>query len=190
MLDGTLISLDMRIDSQHWLEGVRRLPSPHQDERPDGREPSLIVLHGISLPPGEFGSGLIDRLFTGRLLGDVAESLDLTGLRVSSHAMIDRAGECTQYVPFDRRAWHAGLSVWEGRPNCNDYAIGIELEGTDTLAYTDAQYCVLARLTKALLKTYPRLAPDAIVGHNEVSPGRKTDPGGRFDWQRYLAGLY
>ena len=180
----------MRIDSRHWLRRVRRLPSPHCDDRPPGQHPSLIVVHGISLPPGQFGGGLIDQLFTGCLPADIAATLDLTGLRVSSHVLIGRGGACTQYVSFDRRAWHAGVSSWQGRRNCNDYAIGIELEGTDSRPYTEAQYRTLVRLTKALLDTYSRLAPDAIVGHNEVAPGRKTDPGGSFDWQRYLAALY
>ncbi len=180
----------MHIDSQHWLAGVGRVPSPHYDERPGGQAPSLIVLHGISLPPGKFGTGLIDELFADRLPDDVADALDLTGLRVSSHVTIARGGACTQYVPFDKRAWHAGESCWEERPNCNDYAIGIELEGTDSKPYTGAQYRALVRLTRALLETYPRLCVEAIVGHNEVAPGRKTDPGQSFDWQRYLTSLY
>ena len=116
--------------------------------------------------------------------------LELTGVRVSSHLVIDRKGACTQYVPFDKRAWHAGVSCWEDRPNCNDYAIGIELEGTDSRPYTEAQYEALTRLTRVLLEAYPRLSPDAIAGHNEVAPGRKTDPGRSFDWHRYLTALY
>ena len=180
----------MHMDSSHWLTGVRRLPSPHCDARPDGLDPSLIVLHGIALPPGEFGSGLIDELFTGRLPADIASQLGLEGLRVSSHVLVGRRGGCTQYVPFDKRAWHAGVSSWAGRPNCNDYAIGIELEGTDSRPYTNAQYGALVRLTGLLLDCYPGLAPDAIVGHNEVAPGRKTDPGGSFDWRRFLTALY
>ncbi len=180
----------MPIDSEHWLEGANRVPSPHQDDRPQGQGPSLIVLHGISLPPGEFGTGLVDRLFSGSMPADVADALELSGLRVSSHVLIDRLGACTQYVPFDKRAWHAGVSRWQGRPNCNDYAIGIELEGTDSRPYTDSQYRVLTRVTRLLLETYPRLTVEAIVGHNEVAPGRKTDPGRSFDWHRYLTTLY
>ena len=180
----------MRIDSRQWLQRVRRSPSPYCDDRPGGAEPSLIIVHGISLPPGQFGSGLIDKLFTGRLPQDIAVALELTGLRVSSHVLVGRKGGCTQYVSFDKRAWHAGASSWQGRRNCNDYAIGIELEGTDYWRYTDAQYGTLVRLTKVLFDTYPRLAPDAIVGHNEVAPERKTDPGASFDWQRYLKALY
>ena len=179
----------VQIDSEHWLTRARRLPSPHFDERPFEPVPSLIVVHGISLPPGEFGSGLIDALFTGGMPADIADGLGLTGMRVSSHVLIDRRGRCTQYVAFDKRAWHAGVSRWQGRPNCNDYAIGIELEGTDSRPYTQAQYRTLVRLSRSLFDAYPPLAPDAIVGHNEVAPGRKTDPGGSFDWQRYLQAL-
>ncbi len=180
----------MQIDSQHWLTGVRRVPSPHHDERPLGQEPALIVLHGISLPPGRFGTGLVDRLFAGDLPADIADNLELTGVRVSSHLMVARDGTCTQYVPFDKRAWHAGDSRWEDRPNCNDYAIGIELEGTDSRPYTEGQYRALVRLTRLLLETYPRLSPERIVGHNEVAPGRKTDPGQSFDWHRFLTALF
>lgn len=180
----------VHIDSRHWLKGVRRVPSPHHDDRPDGQEPALIVVHGISLPPGRFGTGLVDQFFAGRLPAEVADTLELTGVRVSSHLLIDRKGTPTQYVPFDRRAWHAGVSSWEGRPNCNDYAIGIELEGTDSRPYTGAQYRALVRVTGILLTAYPRLSPEAIVGHNEVAPGRKTDPGPSFDWHRYLTELY
>ena len=178
---------DMQIDTKHWLAGVRKVPSPHWNERPANCEPSLIVLHGISLPPGEFGTGRIEQLFLGDLPSDVARQLGLTGVRVSSHVLLDRAGECTQYVAFDKRAWHAGLSSWRGRPNCNDYAIGIELEGSDSQAYTDAQYEALTPLVEALMGTYASLSADAIVGHNEVAPGRKSDPGPSFDWQRLLA---
>ena len=184
------LTTDMRIDSQHWLAGVRRVPSPYWNERPAGCEVNLIVLHGISLPPGKFGTGRIDQLFAGELPCEVARQLDLTGVRVSSHVLLDREGGCTQYVAFDKRAWHAGQSSWQGRSNCNDYAIGIELEGTDSQPYRDTQYDALARLVSALLDTYPGLSPDAVVGHNEVAPGRKTDPGAGFDWKRLLSVLY
>lgn len=180
----------MEVDSDHWLTGVRRLPSPNCDARPDPHGVSLIVLHGISLPPGEFGGGLIDLLFTNRLRPDPNGPLaDLDGLRVSSHVLIDRRGRCTQYVPFDGRAWHAGRSSWCGRPQCNDYAIGVELEGTDDRPYTEAQYQSLIPLLRTLLATYPALSPEAIVGHQEVAPGRKTDPGPAFDWRRVLLAL-
>ena len=180
----------MRIDSDHWLTETRRLASPNCDARPRPGELSLIVLHGISLPPGEFGSDLIDRLFTNQLRPDPDGSLaDLAELRVSSHILIDRQGRCTQYVPFDQRAWHAGRSLWCGRPNCNDYAIGVELEGVDDRPYAEAQYRQLIPLLRTLLATYPGLSPEAVVGHQEVAPGRKTDPGPAFDWRRVLLAL-
>ena len=180
----------MGIDSNHWLLQARRLPSPNCDERPNPGELSLIVLHGISLPPGEFGTGLIDLLFTNKLQTAPNGPLsDLAGLRVSSHLLIDREGGCTQYVPFNKRAWHAGRSIWGGRPNCNDYAIGLELEGSDALPYAEAQYRRLIPLLRELSAAYPGLSPDGIVGHCEVAPGRKTDPGQSFDWKRLLLGL-
>ena len=180
----------MEVDSDHWLTGVRRLPSPNCDARPDPHGLSLIVLHGISLPPGEFGGGLIDLLFTNQLRPDPNGPLaDLAGLKVSSHVLIDRRGRRTQYVPFDSRAWHAGRSSWCGRPRCNDYAIGVELEGTDDRPYAEAQYQSLIPLLRTLLAAYPGLSPEAIVGHQEVAPRRKTDPGPAFDWRRVLLAL-
>ena len=177
----------MSIASDHWLNGARRVPSPNCDDRPDPDDISLIVLHGISLPPGEFGSGLVERLFTNRLQVDPAGPMaDLEGMRVSSHLLIDRQGLCTQFVPFHQRAWHAGRSAWRGRPGCNDYAIGIELEGTDAQPYAEAQYRQLIPIVNTLLATYAGLSPEAVVGHLEVAPGRKTDPGPRFDWRRLL----
>lgn len=180
----------MSIASNHWLSGVRRVASPNCDDRPDPNDISLIILHGISLPPGEFGGGLVERLFTNRLQVDPAGPMaDLDGLRVSSHLLIDRQGLCTQFVPFDKRAWHAGRSVWQGRPGCNDYAIGIELEGTDAEPYAEAQYRRLVPIIKDLLAHYPALSPEALVGHLEVAPERKTDPGPHFDWRRLLLAL-
>ena len=196
----------MHINPDHWLARTRRLPSPNCDDRSDPSEICLIVVHGISLPPGRFGNGLIDRLFLNELDPNANPELasgkkglkglkglkgvdGLEGLRVSSHVLIDRKGRCTQYVPFDRRAWHAGESAWRGRPGCNDYAVGIELEGTDSSAYTAAQYRRLVEVTEALIEAYPRLSPDAVVGHCEIAPGRKTDPGPSFDWSRYLLSL-
>ena len=177
----------MSIASDHWLTGVRRVASPNCDDRPDPEDISLIVLHGISLLPGEFGGGLVERLFTNQLQVDPDGPMaDLAGLRVSSHLLLDRDGLCTQFVPFHRRAWHAGRSAWQGRPGCNDYAIGIELEGTDALPYTEAQYRRLIPIVQTLLATYSGLSPEAIVGHLEVAPERKTDPGPRFDWRRLL----
>ena len=141
------------------------------------------MVHGISLPPGEFGGPWIDALFTNALPADGHPGFaEVAGLRVSAHALVRRDGGIVQYVPFQRRAWHAGESRWQGRERCNDYSIGIELEGTDASAYEPAQYAALARLVARLCRAYPTLSPDRIVGHSDVAPGRKTDPGIAFDW--------
>ena len=175
------------IDSQHWLEGASRAPSPNCDERSDPADIVLLVIHGISLPPGRFGGDEVRRFFTNCLDCSVDPTLrDLEGVRVSSHLFIDRAGAVTQFVPFDRRAWHAGKSSHQGRSACNDFSIGIELEGTDELPYDARQYPVLADVTTALLRRYRRLSLSGIVGHQDVAPGRKTDPGPAFDWSRFL----
>lgn len=166
-----------------WLGQARRVPSPNCDERPPQVLPELIVVHGISLPPGEFGGPWIDQLFTNSLPADGHPFFaDVAGLRVSAHLLIRRTGELVQYVPFHMRAWHAGVSRWEGRERCNDFSIGIELEGTDTTQYEVAQYTALARVIIALCDSYPSLAIERIVGHCDVAPGRKTDPGIAFDW--------
>ena len=173
-----------------WLEGATRRHSPNQDARPDPAEVSLLVVHGISLPPGEFGGPWIDALFTNRLdLGAHPYFAQLAGLRVSSHLLIRRDGEIVQYVPFGARAWHAGVSRFAGRERCNDYSIGIELEGADTVPYTDAQYAALAAATRALLQRYPSITPERIAGHSDVAPGRKTDPGPAFDWLRFKTSI-
>jgi N-acetyl-anhydromuramoyl-L-alanine amidase len=170
------------------LIGVRQVLSPHTDEWPPGVKPSLLVVHGISLPAGEFGGPWIDRLFTGNLpAGAHPGFADIAALRVSAHAVIRRAGEITQYVPFTARAWHAGESSYQGRRACNDYSVGIELEGTDQLAYTDAQYRSLAQLIVALCAAYPTLSIERLVGHSDIAPGRKSDPGPAFDWPRLRA---
>ena len=167
------------------LLGVRQVISPHCDPRPPGSVAELIILHGISLPPGTFGGPWIDRLFAGSALGDAhPEFAALRGLRVSAHLLVRRDGAVTQYVPLHARAWHAGASTWQGRTACNDFSIGIELEGSDTTAYAEAQYAVLEALLAALRASYPRLAAAPIVGHSDVAPGRKTDPGPTFDWNR------
>lgn len=169
---------------------ARQVASPNHDERPDGEDISLLVIHGISLPPGEFGGNWMDALFCNRLdVGAHPYFRQLEGLKVSSHLLIDRKGRLTQYVPLHRRAWHAGASCWQGRERCNDFAVGVELEGTDTTPYTGAQYHTLARLTCTLLEAYPGLSPERIVGHSDIAPGRKTDPGPVFDWDRYLAAV-
>jgi AmpD protein len=166
-----------------WLERARRVESPNCDERPAGIAPDLIVVHGISLPPGEFGGPWIDALFTNTLAADAHPFFaQVVSLRVSAHALVRRDGEVVQYVPFHRRAWHAGQSSWMGRERCNDFSIGIELEGTDAGAYESAQYASLASLVAALCRTYRTLCPERIVGHSDVAPGRKSDPGIAFDW--------
>ena len=174
-----------------WLLQVRRLLSPNQDERPSGSDIELLVIHGISLPPGEFGGPWIDALFTNQLEPTAHVYFEgISTLRVSSHVLIRRDGEVVQYVPFDRRAWHAGPSCFAGRERCNDFSIGIELEGCDDQPYSDRQYAVLAAVTRALQQYYPAISADRIVGHSDIAPGRKTDPGPQFDWPRYRALLH
>ena len=170
------------------LRGARQLPSANQDERPAGVVPSLVIVHGISLPPGRFGGPHIDRLFTNRLKPHGHPFFrHLAGLRVSSHLLIRRDGRVTQYVPIHRRAWHAGKSSWRGRTQCNDFSIGIELEGTDDVPYTAVQYRRLAAAVRALRRVIPSLRRAPVVGHSTVAPGRKTDPGPAFDWARLRA---
>ncbi len=172
------------------LSGVLQVLSPHRDARPAGEPPSLIIVHGISLPPGEFGGPWIDQLFCGNLAPGADPSFAaIAELRVSAHALIRRDGAITQYVPFAARAWHAGRSSYLGRPDCNDFSIGIELEGTDELPYTDQQYVALARLTRALCAAYPSLSTQRMVGHSDIAPGRKSDPGASFDWERLRLSL-
>jgi AmpD protein len=168
-----------------WIESVRRVESPNSDERPLGTQLDLIVVHGISLPPGRFGEGWIDRFFLNELPA-IADPYFATiaDLRVSAHALIGRDGALTQYVSFNRRAWHAGRSLYCGRAACNDFSVGIELEGTDEDPYMPAQYEQLADLVVALRRAYPSLEAADIVGHNDIAPGRKTDPGPAFDWGR------
>ena len=167
------------------LTGVRQILSPHRDARPDGVATDLVVLHGISLPPGEYGGPSIEQLFTGTLSPDGHPYFaEIAGLRVSAHLLLCRDGEILQFVPFGARAWHAGRSSYAGRKGCNDFSIGIELEGTDAAPYTDAQYESLAASLRALLRAYPALSSERIVGHSDIAPGRKTDPGPSFDWSR------
>ena len=164
---------------------VRQVLSPHFDARPPGTVADLIVIHGISLPPGEFGGAFIDQLFTGNLDPQAHPYFrDVAGKRVSAHVLIRRDGGVVQYVPFQARAWHAGQSQYEGRAVCNDFSVGIELEGTDDLPYEDPQYESLAHLIRALLAAYPSLSSERVVGHCDIAPGRKTDPGRAFDWKR------
>jgi len=168
--------------------GARQVASPNFDARPAGVAPDLIVVHGISLPPDEFGGPWIDDLFMNRL-DPLAHPYfaDIAGRKVSSHFLIRRTGELVQYVSCNDRAWHAGVSTYEGRSNCNDFSIGIELEGTDASAYEPVQYRVLADLILTLCEAYPSLSTDRITGHSDIAPGRKTDPGIAFDWPRLHA---
>jgi len=176
--------------SDHWLEAALRVPSPNCDERPEAAGISLLVIHNISLPPGEFGGPHIDALFCNQLDGAAHPYFaDICTLRVSAHVLIRRDGRVVQYVPFDKRAWHAGKSSYQGRESCNDFSIGIELEGCDEQPFTSEQYAQLASITATLLQHYPGLHQERITGHSDIAPGRKTDPGPCFDWQRYQAAL-
>lgn len=180
-------SAPLKIDSATGLlSGARQVLSPHCDARPAGTVAELLVVHGISLPPGEFGGPWIDRLFTGGLPADVHPYFkEIEGLRASAHALIRRDGQIVQYVPFGERAWHAGKSEYQGRSACNDFSIGIELEGADGTPYTEPQYGALVALIATLLAAYPSLSSAAIAGHSDIAPGRKTDPWQVFDWPRF-----
>lgn len=176
----------MTID-QHWLTDATQTPSPNYDDRPDPLDVSLLVIHCISLPPGEFGLPYIDQLFCNTLDPNAHPYFEsIYQLTVSAHVLIKRDGHAVQYVGFDKRAWHAGKSSYQGRERCNDFSIGIELEGTETVAYTDAQYQQLNNIIRELLAGYPLLSKQRIVGHSDIAPGRKTDPGASFDWQRLV----
>lgn len=175
-----------RIDDAGWLQPARHCPSPNFNQRPDRCAIDLLVIHNISLPAGCFGTGHIEALFTNCLDCAADPSFaDLAELQVSAHVLIDREGYVTQFVSLLDRAWHAGQSQFGERSNCNDFSIGIELEGTDLLPYTAAQYRELAAVTRALIGHFPALRPESIVGHSDIAPGRKTDPGAAFDWARY-----
>jgi len=177
-----------RIDANGQLNVARRIDSPNSDERPAGVAPSLIVVHGISLPPNEFGGDYVAQLFTNRLDWNAHPYFRaIEGMRVSSHFFVRRDGEVIQFVSCAQRAWHAGASSWGGRERCNDFSVGIELEGADDIPYESAQYEALSRLCDALMRRYPTRD---IVGHSDVAPGRKTDPGPSFDWPRFRALLH
>jgi AmpD protein len=180
-----------RIDVESGvLASARQRNSPNQDARPAGVDVDLVVLHGISLPPGEFGGCAIEQLFCKQLDWDShAYFQQIRGLEVSSHILIRRDGEVLQFVPFVARAWHAGASCFRGRAQCNDRSIGIELEGTDDIPYDDRQYAALINLLAALLRAYPALSARRIAAHSDIAPGRKTDPGPAFDWLRLYDGL-
>jgi N-acetyl-anhydromuramoyl-L-alanine amidase len=168
------------------LVPVNYQSSPHHDARPAGVQIDMIVVHGISLPPGEFGSAAVSQFFCGQLPMDSHPAyLAIANLRVSAHLFIRRTGEIIQFVPFHARAWHAGVSYFQGKSHCNDFSIGIELEGTDDLPYEDCQYIQLSQVVSLLLLAYPGITQDRIVGHEDIAPGRKTDPGPFFNWPHF-----
>lgn len=172
----------------HWLSQAFKVPSPNYDDRPIGQAVSLLVVHCISLPPEQFGGDYIDQLFCNQLNPEEHPYFkQIYQLKVSAHLLIKRGGDVNQYVAFNKRAWHAGLSEYKGQQRCNDFSIGIELEGSENQHYTDAQYQQLIVVTKALMIEYPELSKQHIVGHSDIAPGRKTDPGLMFNWDRYLA---
>ena len=176
--------------TDHRLNHARQAPSPNCDDRPDPDDISLLVVHCISLPPGQFGGDYIEDLFCNRLIPDAHPYFrDIYQLKVSAHLLIRRDGSLVQFVPFDRRAWHAGVSSYRGRERCNDYSIGIELEGAVDQPYSEAQYDQLAAVILILLEHYPRLDRQHIVGHSDIAPGRKQDPGEQFDWEKLHARL-
>ncbi len=188
----TAPALDLlRIDLDSGLAPtVPYLPSPHCDERPAGMAIELLVVHAISLPAGQYGGPDVAALFCGTLDCRVrADYADLAGLRVSAHFFIRREGQIVQFTPVHRRAWHAGVSCFAGRERCNDFSVGIELEGCDHDVFTAPQYTALASLTRALRAAFPAIGAEAVVGHSEIAPGRKTDPGPHFDWARYRAAI-
>ncbi|MCB1755995.1 MAG: 1,6-anhydro-N-acetylmuramyl-L-alanine amidase AmpD [Gammaproteobacteria bacterium] len=179
----------MKVDTHTGLlDGAQQCLSPNHDERPEVPM-DLIVIHNISLPPGEFGGTFIEDFFCNRLDANAHDYFaEIAGLKVSSHLLIKRDGRVVQFVPFHKRAWHAGASCFEGREQCNDFSIGIELEGTDELPYEEVQYEMLSEIIVALQQTYPTLAQTRLVGHSHIAPSRKTDPGPAFNWA-HLHGL-
>lgn len=180
---------DWRI-TDGWLNAATRCPSPNFDARPAGIAVDLLVVHGISLPPGEFGGDAIEALFCNRLDADAHPYFAaIAGLPVSAHLLIRRDGRMQQFVRFEDRAWHAGESRFRGRPRCNDFAVGIELEGTDDCPYEAVQYQRLAATARLLIARFPGIVADRIVGHSDIAPQRKTDPGPAFDWPRFRSML-
>lgn len=169
-----------------WLSAQKQVISPHFNPRPDPNDISLLVIHYISLPPEQFGGNFIDQFFSGKLNPTIHPYFNtIKDLRVSAHCLINRQGEITQYVSFNDMAWHAGVSSFEGRDKCNDYSIGIELEGSNNQPFTESQYQTLARLTQKLMLSYPKITVPRIVGHNQIAPERKIDPGQYFNWDYY-----
>jgi N-acetyl-anhydromuramoyl-L-alanine amidase len=177
----------MKLAPEGWVEGARRVLSPNRDERPAGAGISLLLVHAISLPPGQYGGDAIERLFTNRLEPRAHPYFEeIVSLEVSSHFLVRRDGELVQFVPVQERAWHAGASSWRGRARCNDFSLGVELEGSEEEAFAPVQYSTLVALTRALRASLPLRD---IAAHSEVAPGRKTDPGAYFDWARFLRQL-
>jgi AmpD protein len=177
----------MNLGPEGWVEGARRVPSPNRDERPAGTEITLALLHAISLPPGEYGGDAIERLFTNRLDAKAHPYFaELAGLEVSAHFLVRRDGALLQFVPVHERAWHAGASSWRGRGRCNDFSVGIELEGSEEEAFAPVQYSTLAALLRCLRSALPLRD---VAAHSEVARGRKTDPGPHFDWAGLLASI-
>ncbi len=177
----------MSVEWDGLLPNARQCPSPNQDARPGHRPVDLLVIHHISLPPGEWGGGWIDDLFLNRLDPNAHPYFrEIAGHRVSAHLLIRRDGELIQYVPLHQRAWHAGVSQFGGRECCNDFSIGIELEGSDEAPFTAAQYRTLTRTTIRIMELFPSITPERIKGHCDIAPGRKSDPGPAFDWARFL----
>lgn len=178
------------IDRDGRLQGARQVSSPNCDERPPGTKIEVVIIHCISLPAGHFGTADVERLFTNRLdTAAVPAYAELAGLRVSAHLFVRRDGGVIQFVPFAQRAWHAGVSVCENRSRVNDFSIGIELEGTEHEPFEEAQYRVLIDVTRTLVAVYPGITDRRLYGHADIAPGRKTDPGPYFDWQRYRAAV-
>lgn len=183
-------SADLQIDEDGWLADALHHPSPNRDQRPPDTCIDLLVIHNISLPPGDFSGDWIDDLFLNRL--DPAAHpyfAGIAGQPVSAHLLIRRDGRLIQYVSCEDRAWHAGVSCFDGRERCNDFSIGIELEGTDDTPFTEIQYARLTDCTRQIMRRYPAITEAQIVGHSDIAPGRKTDPGPAFDWERYRASL-
>ena len=180
---------DWNVDADSgWVSDARRALSPNHDQRPPDTEIDVLVIHAISLPPSQFGDDFITQFFTNCLDCNIHPYFkEIEELRVSSHFLIDRTGALTQFVSTCDRAWHAGLSRFQGREQVNDFSIGVELEGCDELPFEDAQYESLAQLTSILMNSYPKIAKSNIVGHSDISPGRKTDPGPYFNWDRFRA---
>jgi AmpD protein len=176
----------LHIDAQGWLQGARHCASPNHDDRPANTEVSLLVIHNISLPPEQFGGPWIEDFFCNRLDPNAHPYFrEIHRLQVSAHLLIRRDGELVQFVPFDQRAWHAGQSCFAGQEKCNDFSIGIELEGSDTQDFTAAQYDSLIEVTHLLQQRYPAIKTERIAGHSDIAPERKTDPGPHFDWSAF-----